>query len=226
MLTYAVPKGDLTQFLPECLEPDCFEDEWGFVAFAMVQTRALRPTGLPKFLGNNFFLAGYRVFVRYETTRGNHLRGLYILGSQTDSPRMEFFGNIFTHYNYSTIDVVTSESAGLTTIRSQAGEFEVVLNTNACSPQLPSGSPFHDWKEARRFAGPLPFTFTYDASTKEVLIIEGVRQNWTPRPIEVLSESVGFFNALGLSDLRLANAFIVEDIPYRWKKGRTEKWNG
>jgi hypothetical protein len=50
---------------------------------------------------------------------------------------------------------------------------------------LPEHSPFADWKEARRFAGPLPFTFTYNKDTKEVLFIEGVRQNWTPNPVKV-----------------------------------------
>ncbi len=27
---------------------------------------------------------------------------------------------------------------------------------------LPKGTPFGNWKEARRYAGPLPFTFTYN----------------------------------------------------------------
>jgi hypothetical protein len=51
---------------------------------------------------------------------------------------------------------------------------------------LPEGSPFADWKEARRFAGPLPFTFTYTAKKKQVLIIEGVRENWKPEPVRVI----------------------------------------
>src|SRR5687768_10512557 len=92
VLTYAVDKEELLPLLPECLEPDVFDEKWGFVAFALVQTEALRPKGLPKVVGSNFFLAGYRVFVRYTSERGNRLRGLYILGSQTDSRRMEFFG--------------------------------------------------------------------------------------------------------------------------------------
>ena len=91
---------------------------------------------------------------------------------------------------------------------------------------LPEGSPFKDWKEARRFAGPLPFTFTYDAVKQEVLIIEGLRDNWTPRPVEVLEHRVGFFDQFGLSGLQLANAFLVQDIPYEWKKGRRDPWKG
>ncbi len=72
----------------------------------------------------------------------------------------------------------------------------------------------------------MPFTFTYNPSTKRVLIIEGVRENWTPKPVEVTDYHVPFLNALPLKAPVLANAFVVEKIPYSWKKGRTEQWNG
>lgn len=65
VLTFAIPKEELQDFIPECLELDTFQDKWAFLAVAMVQTKELRPKGFPKFLGNNFFLIGYRVFVRY-----------------------------------------------------------------------------------------------------------------------------------------------------------------
>ncbi len=89
---------------------------------------------------------------------------------------------------------------------------------------LPPNSPFADWKEARRYAGPLPFTFTYDEDKKEVLIIEGVRENWTPQPIQVVDYSCAFLTDFKLNDAILANAFIIKNIPYYWKKGRIEQW--
>jgi hypothetical protein len=55
---------------------------------------------------------------------------------------------------------------------------------------LPAGSPVADWKEARRFAGPLPFTFTYDAAREQRLIIEGVRENWKPVPVTVIEHQL------------------------------------
>jgi len=53
-LTFAVPREELAARLPPCLEPDTFADQWGFLAVAIVQTRDLRPRGLPRFLGSNF----------------------------------------------------------------------------------------------------------------------------------------------------------------------------
>ena len=79
VLTFAIPKSQVQDLIPECLELDTFNDKWAFIAVAMVQTKALRPKGFPKIVGNDFFLIGYRVFVRFTTHAGKSLRGLYIL---------------------------------------------------------------------------------------------------------------------------------------------------
>jgi len=182
VLTFAVPKEKLEHLIPECLTLDTFEDKWAFLAVAMVQTKDLRPKGFPKFIGNDFFLIGYRLFVRYTNSKGKRLRGLYILKSETDSKIMEVMGNTFTHYNYTTTDISEIENFNSKIIRSEKSDFNIEIDNNRNDVLLPKGSPFSDWKQARRFAGPLPFTFTYNEDTKEVLVIEGVRSNWKPSP--------------------------------------------
>jgi len=225
VLTFAVPKAEVTPLIPVCLEPDVFDDKWAFIAVAMVQTKGLRPKGFPKALGNDFFLIGYRVFVRYVTERGKRLRGLYILKSETDKKKMEFFGNIFTHYNYTTTDIAREDRDGETVISS--GKSEIKLRVEVSGGEdidLPEGSPFTDVKVARRFAGPLPYTFTYNDRRKEVLVIEGVRENWKPMPVRVVDQHFGFIEGLKINTIRLANAFIIRNIPYYWKKGHIEPW--
>lgn len=226
VLTFAVPKTEAAALLPECLTPDTFDDEWAFLAVALVQTKALRPAGLPAWLGNDFFLIGYRVFVRYTTSAGKRLRGLYILKSETDRAWMVFLGNLFTHYKYTTTDIAQRTEGGIFTVSSQKSKFRIGVRLDEELVALPPESPFRDWKEARRFAGPLPFTFTYESAKKQVLIIEGVRENWQPRPVSVVEYENAFLNTLRLNGLRLASAFAVENIPYRWEKGRIDAWNG
>jgi uncharacterized protein YqjF (DUF2071 family) len=224
VLTYAVPRLEARHLVPASLELDTFAGEWAFIAAAMVQTKALRPKGFPRIFGNDFFLIGYRIFVKHQTIDGNRLRGLYILKSQTDKRRMELFGNLFTHYNYSTTDIRRQETGDATRICSNASDFTVEFETHdSGSTPLPESSPFANWKEARRFAGPLPFTFTVDASAGSTLVIEGVRQNWSPTPVSVRESHFSFIEGLGFSDLRLANAFLIRNVPYYWKKGRIEK---
>jgi hypothetical protein len=224
VLTFAVPKEQLESYIPICLQLDTLNDKWAFIAIAMVQTKDLRPKGFPRFMGNDFFLIGYRVFVRYTTNAGKNLRGLYILKSETDKKKMEMMGNMFTHYNYTTTDILQKENAISKKISSDKSKFSITLGLTEEEISLPENSPFHDWKEARRFAGPLPFTFTYNPNKNEVLIIEGVRQNWVPAPVKVIDYEFEFLNSLKLKDPILANAFVIKKIPYFWKKGKIESW--
>ena len=224
ILTFAIPKEELEDFIPECLELDTFQNKWAFMAIAMVKTKGLRPKGFPKFIGNNFHLIGYRVFVRYTNSAGKKLRGLYILKSETNKKKMEFLGNIFTHYNYSTTDIFEAHKSNFKVIKSIKSKFILKINTKVKEIDLPVNSPFKNWKEARRFAGPLPFTFTYNKEKREVLIIEGVRQNWKPKPIEIVDYNFLFINKCNFQNSILASAFVIENIPYYWKKGKIEKW--
>ena len=226
VLTFAAPAEELAHRIPECLTLDTFKDQWAFIAIAMVQTQGLRPKGFPRFMGNDFFLIGYRIFVRYHTNAGKRLRGLYILKSETNRKKMERLGNLFTHYNYSTTDIGYQTTGTVTELRSERSRFHFRYDDGVENAPLPSSSPFSEWKEARRFAGPLPFTFTYTPEQRKVLIIEGVRQNWTPQPLHVLDYDFDFLNQLNINGLVLANAFSIRNIPYHWKKGRVEIWQG
>lgn len=223
VLTLAVPAAKLQQLLPPPLSLDTYQDDIGFIAVAFVQTKHLRPTGFPRWMGNDFFLAGYRIFTRYTNKKGKRLRGLYILESQTDRKKMQLLGNLMTHYNYSLISIEQATTGDTYTVRSNSEGFSIQVTT-APQPALPDGSVFPDWKTARRYAGPLPFTFTYLKERGEVLIVQGVRQDWTPQPVLVNKCELPWLDKQGFTAAKLASAFVVRDIPYQWKKGITEKW--
>ncbi|SDX36096.1 DUF2071 domain-containing protein [Hymenobacter psychrophilus] len=223
VLTYAVPVAELRALVPACLQLDTLDDTWGFVAVALVQTRQLRPKGMPAFLGQDFFLIGYRVFVRYTTAAGKRLRGLYILRSETDKRRMQWLGNLFTGYHYRTIDIVYQATANGLRFASEKARLRVQVELPAGGEaELPVGSPFESWAKARRFAGPLPFTFSVDEAGQQMIIVEGVREDWHPQSVRVLEAQVGLLDELGLPGTQLASAFTMTNIPYSWKKGRAE----
>lgn len=224
VLTFAAQKEQLQSLIPEPLELDTFDNHWAFVAIAMVDTKGLRPKGFPKILGNDFFLIGYRIFVRYTNQSGKRLRGLYILQSQTNKKKMEYLGNIFTHYQYSTIDINRSYQGRHLTISSELSDFNVTIADTSVEVQLPEESPFATWKEARRYAGPLPHTFSVSQQDKTVLTILGVRQNWSPKAVQVKDYHFAFLDQLKLNDVVLASAFEVTDVPYHWHKGKLERW--
>ena len=228
VLTYALPASALQAYLAPGLTLDVYGD-FGFLAIALVQTRRLRPAFLPGCFGINFQLSGYRIFTRYRTSAGRNLRGLRILRSDTDRLSMQVFGNLLTHYRYershwlarrsnTTYEVQVNTADGRADLHVEAD-----LSTEPKAP--PAGSPFSDFQEARKFAGPLPFTFDYESETGSIIRVQGDRQKWNPRPVSVsvhrntFLEQGAFRNAGAV----LANAFFLEDLPYSWRSGIRER---
>jgi hypothetical protein len=224
VLTYALPPEVLEPLLPKGLVLDVFRGH-AFLAIAMVQTERLRPSFLPAMMGQDFFLSGYRIFTRLDNAAQSK-RGLRILRSDTDRRRMACAGNLLTHYNYRLCetDLKTTSGALHWTIRTPQAEadIEVVADLTDGPGSLPDGSPFSTPAEARRFAGPLPYTFDYEEATDSIIGIRTVRQQWEPRPVAVDVRRNTFLEHepfLGARPI-LANAFYVHDVPYRWEQGR------
>lgn len=222
VISFAVPAEQLQRLLPPPLSLDTFGDT-AFLAIAMVKTRHLRPAALPRIFGQHLFLAGYRIFVRYRNREGKRLRGLYILRSLTDRHRMGLLGELFTQYRYATVDITERRRQDRLTVSSQAAGFHLNVDVAEDDPPLPPTSRFPSWREARRFAGPLPFTFSYLPRRRETVIVEGVRQNWRPRPVRLVDQHFPYPAAMGL-DAQPASVFMVENIPYRWRAGVVEKY--
>jgi hypothetical protein len=227
VLTYAFPEQILRPLLPPGLELDTYE-RLGFVAIALVQTENLRPEILPAWLGQNFILTGYRIFTRYRTAENRTLRGLRILRSDTNRQLMAFAGNFLTHYNYRIARVQWEETPDCLNVKVSTRGAEADIDLTAIlkgePAALPIGSPFPDQRTARLFAGPLPFTFDYESETHSIILIEGEREEWHPKPVAVEVRQATFFNQAKFDNARpiLANAFIVSGIPYRWKRGVRE----
>jgi hypothetical protein len=230
VLTYALPRTVLEPLLAPGLELDTFGD-LGFLAIALVQTQDLRPLGAPRALGQDFILSGYRIFSRFTTGRGRHLRGLRILRSDTNRWPMVLGGNLLTHYHYRKASVDWRDSPGTLDIRIQTpraadgkGEADLEVHANLGGAALPPGSPFASLEEARGFAGPLPFTFDYEAETHSIVVIKGVRKKWDPQPVDVTVRRCSFLEREPFAPAKpiLANAFHIQNVPYHWERGRLE----
>ncbi|MDA0578434.1 MAG: DUF2071 domain-containing protein [Verrucomicrobia bacterium] len=231
VLTYAFPEALLRPLLPPGLILDTYEGN-GFLAIAMVQTERLRPVGFPAWLGRNFFLCGYRIFSRFQNRAGHRLRGLRILRSDADSLLMVKAGNLLTHYNYRKccVQADMTEKQLRINVQSAGGiaDLSVVAQLDAFPSTPPPDSPFPDLQTARRFAGPMPFTFDYEQHSDSMVVIQGVRTHWTPQPVSVTVAHCGFLNTPPFCEIkpRLANAFLVTDVPYRWERGLVEPLTG
>lgn len=225
VLAYSAPAETLEPLLHPGLELDTFEG-FGFFVVAMVQSERLRAAFLPRALGTSFFLAGYRLFARYRTLSGKHLRGLQVLGSETDRPLMMRVGNVLTHYAYRLTEAEFAvQGDTLDVVLRREGRVTLDASAQLDEPSLPPGSIFSSLKEARRFEGPMPFTFDYEKETNSILRVEGVRSAWDPKLVSVTVRTPPAFADYGVpADApQLASAFYLEGVPYRWKRGIVER---
>jgi hypothetical protein len=142
---------------------------------------------------------------------------------------MQMFGNLLTHYRYERsrccvrrteqtyeVEVITPD---------RRADLHVEAKISSQTASLPAGSPFRDLAEARKFAGPLPFTFDYERQTHSIIRIEGVRQQWNPQSVSVTVHRNAFleqdpFRSAGAV---LANAFFLQNVPYSWRPGIREQ---
>ena len=220
VLAYALPAPALEPLLPPGLELDRVGD-LGLLAVALVQTADLRPAGWPRALGRDFFLSGYRVFAHLRDRPS--IRGLRILRSDADSRLMTWSGNLFTRYGYQLCRARVERASEQRLSVAVAGPAALALEADLRpAEQPPPGSPFRDLKEARRFAGPLPNTFGWEPETRSLVIVGSVRAHWQPVPVSVEVRRLDFLDRFS-EPPRLANAFYVEDVDYRWKRGILER---
>jgi hypothetical protein len=215
-VTFAAPEAVLLPLVAPGLALDAFKQH-GFLAVACVKTRRLRPRGFPERIGMDFFLAGYRLFVRFESSSGRRYRGLQILGSETDRWVMALGGRLLTHYAYRKVGAAIAREGEVLHIATSSG-LNVVVREEA---QLPSGSVFDDAAEARRYAGPMPFTFASVRGGRAIVRVEGSRLHWEPHLVALQSVSAPFLDSLAPEAVPAA-AFLVEHVDYEWKRGVLE----
>ena len=128
--------------------------------------------------------------------------------------------------NYHLCDAKLTERGDEIHWRVETPNAEADLEITACLNEepgpLPEGSPFRTLKEARRFAGPLPYTFDYEAETGSIIGIRALRQSWDPKPVKVHVRQATFLDYPPFCHATaiLANAFHVKDVAYKWQRGR------
>jgi hypothetical protein len=227
VLTYALPPAALAPLVPRGLALDTYAAPDGtvhaFVAAGIVSLTRLRPAGVPKLLGLHCVLTGYRIFTTFPTPGGRTMRGLFILRSDTDRWLLLAGGNLLTRYHYkpARLRCQTDGDHLDVSVDSRDGRADLTVRAHLGSgpAPLPPGSPFADAAAARRFAGPLPYTFDHESRTGSIIVVKAHRTAWQPEPVAVDVSRLTFFEAFPGVPPLLANAFHVADLDYGWHRG-------
>ena len=219
VLFFSIDKDNTIKLIPSPLELDLHNGKALF-AVAIVKTKKFRPAFLPSWLGMDFNLVGYRFLTTWQKTEDKKLRGLKIIMSQTNQKFMKFAGDKITQYNFNYNPIKITTKNEFVFIEGNGIDIKLKMHDDTTNIELPNNSIFENWQCARKFAGPLLYTFDVNELKKQLTITEGTRNNWTPKPVEVLSFDIDFLKQAPIASLNLTlgAAFMVKDIPYNWKK--------
>lgn len=243
VITWALRPEVLEPFLVEGLSLDTFTDadgvEWGFAAAALVKLRQLRPSFAPLPLGLSDLMAGYRVFCTMQTPAeqgkpgdraggkagGKTMRGLRIIGSRTTHLALQAGANAATGYGYRRMrGEMRQEGRRLEVeMTTPDGSADLTAVAHLDRSELPAESVFATPAQARRFAGPLPYTFSPDP--EGIVVVKADRNRWEPRAVAVEVEQATFFDVdpFAGAERRLASAFHVADVDYGWRPGQLHR---
>ncbi|MBV9845638.1 MAG: DUF2071 domain-containing protein, partial [Kutzneria sp.] len=182
VLAYALPPDRVAPLsagldLDTYLAPD--GKRHAFVAVALVALTKLRPAFLPGRLGISSVMAGYRVLTRLPTPGGRTMRGLRILRSDTDRPLLALGANLLTGYRYHSVRARVESTADALRFVIYSGDGTADLDITAdLGDRTPTPGPvFATAADARRFAGPLPYTFSPTACGR-IVVVKAFRSRW------------------------------------------------
>ncbi|MGI8457997.1 MAG: hypothetical protein ACR2LI_07780, partial [Propionibacteriaceae bacterium] len=198
---------------------------YAFAAVALADLDHLRVAGVPRRLGSAQVTAGYRVFMRMRTGERMRLRGLRTLASQTSAPLGALGSNLTTRSHYSTVQAEMVQTYGVLHARCTSADGAADVDATAYLEEstLPEETPFASERAARRFAGPLPYTFSPDPDG--IVVVKSSRIDCEPRPVRVDVAQATFFDHGPFAGVprRLANAFYLADLDYGWQPGELHR---
>ena len=217
ILLYSCEPSDLEPLLCPGLEVDAIGGR-GHVAVAFVDQRDFRPRGFPRWLGRDFFMVEYLVFVTYASSDGRRMRGLYLLQSDTPSVLACIGSRIFSHYRFRHIDLRVSEADGSRQFQSTQAGIDVTV-----SLEPPPDRTLGEWFHFDELSKPRSFNFQHLSRSDAMLVIRGVLKGWNPQPTTVLNAELDWVTESGIEFDGPPRSLQVEDVAYLWRNSRIDR---
>jgi hypothetical protein len=218
LVTHRIPEADARAQLPRELAPVTYGG-YAFLNTVIARMEAMRPQGLPAFLGLDYWHVGYRLYAKAATTGGER-EGLYFLRSDCDRRMLAMAGNLFSDFRFHTARIEVMSAASNTSIRVEAHSARVELDLSGePQTQLEAGSPFQTVAEAETFLKYKPCGLAPGGPAQvNAIPISRDEVAWRARSIQVLHQRWEFLDLLPGAQPELV--FEVAPIEYRFGRGR------
>lgn len=193
---------------------------WGLAGICLIRLEALRPEGVPAWLGLSSENAAHRIAVEWDD-RGHRRPGVYILRRDTDSVVNRLAGGRLFPGVHAAAEFSVREAEGRLDLKMQGRDRDVWLRVDVeRADGWPEGSVFGSLEEASTFfrGGCRGWSPVRDGSGFEGAELEPER--WTMRPLKVHGAASSFFEDVDRfpkGTVELDSAILMEGIPHRWR---------
>lgn len=214
LLNYRVEPSRLAPLLPAPLRPLVWRG-WGVAGVCLIRLQALRPAGLPAWVGFASESAAHRVAVAWEDG-GCARTGVYVLRRDTDALAPRLLGSRLFPGRFDRAKFEAETTPDRWRLQMEAPELRVDLRATRAN-HLSKGSIFRDLHEASVFfqSGALGWSEGRQGLEGMALELEG----WNLQPLEVGHAQASFFEdrqRFPTGSLELDSAFLMEELPLRW----------
>jgi uncharacterized protein DUF2071 len=217
LFTFQASEEEARAILPKPLVP-VTRDGCAFWNVVVCRVGAMRPRGVPGFLGMGYWHVAYRLYARFRPAVGGPIEGLYFVRSDCDSGLMAWMGNLVTDFNFhkATIDVREDREWLRVTVDAPGATADATLRRGA-EARLSKHSVFASIEEASSFLKYKPCAFSVlEDGRVNVVRIERDEAAWRGRPVEVVHQEWAFFGGRPVAPEICTE---VEPIAYRWNRG-------
>ena len=218
LATHRIPEGDARALLPPELAPVTYGG-FAFLNTVVARMEAMRPQGLPAFLGLDYWHVGYRLYAKVVTAEGER-EGLYFLRSDCDRRMLAMAGNLLSDFRFHTARIEVAGETSTTSIRVETDGARVELGLSGqTETRLGAGSPFETLVEAEAFLKYKPCGLAPAGRGRvNAIPIRRDETAWQGRPVQVLHQHWEFLDQYPNAQPELV--FEVRPIDYHFGRGR------
>lgn len=223
LVNFRVDRDVMSRFLPLPFRPKLHQGH-AVAGICLIRLEAIRPKGIPAFLGLTSENAAHRIAVEWNEADGSLREGVYIPRRDTGS-RLNALtgGRLFPgEQNLADFDVTDDGRRIDMDIRSRDGVVKVRLKAEE-SDEFPASSCFASRAESSAFfeSGSVGYSVTSDRSRLDGMQLKTKR--WDVRPLAVAEAASSFFSDTSVfpaGSVTFDHALIMRDIPHEWHQVR------
>ncbi len=221
MLAYRVPVDAVVSRVPSPFRL-VTRDGFAFLNVVIAGMEAMRPEGLPAFVGMDYWHVGYRLQVQADTVEGPK-EGLYFLRSECDARLLGWAGNLLTQFRFHPASLRLDRGEILDVkVESRGGGGQVRLDLQRPF-ERPADSIFATREEAESVLRYNPLGLAV-ADARRVALLDIEHGPWSLRSIDVVSHDFAFVRAIPGATLEAA--FALGAIDYHFQRGRVVEAQG